>query len=176
MLRFFGLFAILLLECNSNTSTSSTPNKLPAMKIESTAFKKGEAIPSRYSCQGKDMNPELHFSDVSTAAKSLALIVDDPDAPGGTWVHWVIFNIPGDVKQIPENAVPSHSVQGKNSWGKNAWGGPCPPSGTHRYFFKVYALDQMLSLSPSSDAKQLEEAMKDHLLAEGELMGTYKKG
>ncbi len=100
--------------------------------------------------------------------------MDDPDAPAGTWVHWVLWNISAQTKNISENSVPSGASQGKNSWGRASYGGPCPPSGTHRYFFKCYALDNMLSLS-SADAKQLEKTMKDHILAQGELMGTYRK-
>ncbi|MBD0331431.1 MAG: YbhB/YbcL family Raf kinase inhibitor-like protein [Chitinophagaceae bacterium] len=145
------------------------------MKVESSAFKNGESIPAKYSCQGNDINPQLTFFDVPDSAKSLALIMDDPDAPGGTWVHWVIWNISPRTKQIDENSVPVNAVQGKNSWGRSSYGGPCPPSGTHRYYFKVYALDTNLSLSSSGDKKQLQDAMKDHVVAKGELMGTYKK-
>ncbi|MGE5521531.1 MAG: YbhB/YbcL family Raf kinase inhibitor-like protein [Candidatus Dadabacteria bacterium] len=146
------------------------------MKIESSAFQNGEAIPSKYSCQGANINPPLHFSEVPATAKSLVLIVDDPDAPAGTWTHWVLWNIEAQTGEMVENSKPPGSVQGKNSWGKNSWGGPCPPSGTHRYFFKVYALDKMLSIPSSSDAKQLEKAMDEHIVAKGELMGIYKKG
>ena len=144
------------------------------MKIESTAFKQGESIPLKYSCQGTDVNPPLSLSEVPPAAKSLALIMDDPDAPGSVWVHWVLWNISAQVKEISENSVPANAVQGKNSWGNSKYGGPCPPSGTHRYFFKFYALDTVLSLS-TADAGQLEKAMKGHILAQGDLMGTYRK-
>lgn len=145
------------------------------MKILSTAFGQGEAIPAKYTCQGNDINPPLSFSEVPASAKSLALIMDDPDAPMGTWVHWLVWNISAQTTLIAENSVPSGAVQGKNSWGKSKYGGPCPPSGMHRYFFKLYALDIMLSLSSTADKTQLENSMKDHVLAQDELIGTCKK-
>lgn len=146
------------------------------MQIESPSFKPGESIPSKFTCQGVDVNPTLTISNVPAQTKSLALIMDDPDAPGGTWVHWLLWNISNQTKEIPENSVPAFAVQGKNSWGKSKYGGPCPPSGLHRYFFKLYALDTKLSISSSADKKQLENAMKGHILATAELMGTYRKG
>lgn len=149
--------------------------KLPAMKIESNSFKQGEGIPSKYSCQGNDINPPIKISGVPASAKSLAMIMDDPDAPVGTWVHWVLWNISPQTTEVAENSVPAHAIQGKNSWGRTKYGGPCPPSGTHRYFFKIYALDITLSLSATADKKQLEAAMKDHILEQAELMGTYQK-
>ena len=145
------------------------------MKIESAAFKNGESIPAKYTCQGEDINPQFAFSDIPDTAKSLALIMDDPDAPRGTWVHWLVWNIPPQTNQIAERSVPANAVQGKNSWGKASYGGPCPPSGTHRYFFKIYALDTVLSLTSSADVHQLEDVMKNHIIAKGELMGTYTK-
>ena len=144
------------------------------MKIESSEFKHGEAIPPVFTCQGDDKSPPLKISDVPAEAKSLVLIVDDPDAPGGTWVHWLVWNIPPDTGVFDQNHVPNGAVQGKNSWGRAGYGGPCPPSGTHRYFFKLYALDDMLPLS-SADVQQLEKAMKPHIIEQCELMGTYRK-
>lgn len=166
---------ITLLFCFSTNKKNSLPENLPVMKIQSTAFKQGENIPAKYTCQGNDINPPLQITDVPSNAKSLALIMDDPDAPMGTWVHWVVWNISPQTKEIAENSVPTNAVQGKSSWGKNKYGGPCPPSGTHRYFFKLYALDNSLSLSSSADKKQLEAAMKDRIVAQAELMGTYQK-
>jgi Raf kinase inhibitor-like YbhB/YbcL family protein len=144
------------------------------MKIESSEFKHGEAIPAVFTCQGDDKSPPLKISDVPAEAKSLVLIVDDPDAPGGTWVHWLVWNIPPDTGVFDQNHVPNGAVQGKNSWGRAGYGGPCPPSGTHRYFFKLYALDDMLPLS-SANVQQLEKAMKPHIIEQCELMGTYRK-
>jgi hypothetical protein len=144
------------------------------MKIESSEFKHGEAIPPVFTCQGDDKSPPLKISDVPAEAKSLVLIVDDPDAPGGTWVHWLVWNIPPDTGVFDQNHVPNGAEQGKNSWGRAGYGGPCPPSGTHRYFFKLYALDDMLPLS-SADVQQLEKAMKPHIIEQCELMGTYRK-
>jgi len=150
------------------------------MKITSTAFAHEGAIPSRFTCDGQDISPELSWSDVPAGAKSLALINDDPDAPVGLWVHWVLYNIPATAKGLPENVdktlkpLPDGSVQGTSSWGRTGYGGPCPPSGTHRYFFKLYALDTTLDIGPAKK-DQLEQAMKGHVLAEAQLMGRYAR-
>jgi hypothetical protein len=144
------------------------------MILESSAFIQGEAIPAPFTCQGSDQNPPLHISDVPAEARSLVLIMDDPDAPGGTWVHWLMWNIPPQTADIAEGSTPQGAVQGKNSWGHAAYGGPCPPSGTHRYFFKLYALNDTLSLS-SANAQQLEKAIQPHIIAQCTLMGTYQK-
>jgi len=144
-----------------------------AMKIESPAFEHNEMIPPQYTCQGKDINPRLIISQVPLETKSLALIVDDPDAPAGTWTHWVVFDIPPDSTEIKEDTIPG--VQGYNSFGKNDWGGPCPPSGTHRYFFKVYALDAKLNLKEGAKKDEVEAAMKDHILDKAEIIGVYQK-
>jgi len=145
------------------------------MKIESAQFSNNQMIPAHYTCQGDDINPPLVIGPVSGGVKTLALIVDDPDAPGGTWVHWVVFNIPppNATLTINEDSVPGK--QGMNSWGKSKYGGPCPPSGTHRYFFKVYTLDSQLNLKEGSTKQQLEEAMKGHVIDQAELIGLYKK-
>ncbi len=137
------------------------------MKIVST-FKHEQNIPSDYTCDGTDKIPPLEISDIPTNAKSLALIMDDPDAPMGTWDHWILWNIP------PGNKIQG-GVGGKNSWGKTGYGGPCPPSGVHRYYFKLYALDIMLDLPAGSDKKALQNAMKGHILAEAVLMGKYQR-
>lgn len=147
---------------------------MAALIISSPAFNAGEAIPVRYTCDGNDISPALSFDNIPEQARSLALIVDDPDAPVGTWVHWVVWNIPAQTREIPENSVPNGAIQGKNSWNRNSYGGPCPPSGTHRYYFKCYALDIALTLLPSSTKAELEKAVEGHVLAQGELMGTYK--
>jgi Raf kinase inhibitor-like YbhB/YbcL family protein len=142
--------------------------------VTSPSFDHNGRIPSRFTCDDADVNPALRIGDVPGDAKSLVLIMDDPDAPGGTWDHWIVWNIDPSAT-FEENNVPGGAVQGKNSWGKNDYGGPCPPSGTHRYFFKVYALDTLLDLSSRSDKKAVEKAMKGHVLAQGELIGLYSR-
>jgi len=142
------------------------------MKLTSPAFKLNEHIPDIYSCNGKDINPQLDIEDIPSGTESLALIMDDPDAPIGNFVHWVAFNIPVQNK-IKPNTEPG--VQGKNNFNKNGYGGPCPPGGTHRYYFTVYALDTKLNLSEGSDKKSLEKAMKGHVLDRAKLIGLYSK-
>jgi Raf kinase inhibitor-like YbhB/YbcL family protein len=142
------------------------------MKITSTAFKGGDRIPSKYTCDGENCNPDLHIEEIPAKTASLALIVDDPDAPGGTWVHWVVFGIPVS-ENIGEKSVPG--TQGRNDFGRLAYGGPCPPSGTHRYFFKLYALDTKLALAEGADKRGLEKAMEGHVLAKAELVGLYSR-
>lgn len=144
----------------------------PALTVQSTAFKNDGKIPMQYSCEGKGINPPLTITGFPAATASFALIVDDPDAPNGTFDHWVIWNIP-PTGRIDENSVPG--VQGKNGRGENKYTGPCPPSGVHHYYFKVYALDIKLDLPSSTDKKALMEAMIGHTLAKGELVGTYQK-
>lgn len=143
------------------------------MKIESPDFKEGKPIPSEFTCDGANISPALVFKDVPEEAKSLALIMDDPDAPMGTFVHWVVWNIPPDTKKVSKGEKVSYP-QGRNDFGKLRYGGPCPPSGTHRYFFKLYALDVMLGLKEATKA-ELEEAMENHVVAEAKLMGTYQR-
>ena len=144
------------------------------MKLTSSAFQHNAQIPSEFTCDGSDLSPPLSISDVPSNAKSLVLISDDPDAPVGTWDHWVVFNIPASTKEIPKGTEPK-GTGGKNSWGRTGYGGPCPPSGTHRYFFKLYALDTMLNLPQGASKKDIEKAMQGHIVARTELMGTYKR-
>ena len=144
------------------------------MKITSTAFQHDASIPSVYTCDGTNSIPPLSFEDVPEAAASLALIVDDPDAPGGTWDHWVIWNIPSSTRGVEQGRQPSGTV-GRNSWKRNDWGGPCPPNGEHRYFFKLFALDAMLDLPPNATKEQLERAMRSHVLAQSEMIGRYRR-
>lgn len=145
------------------------------MHIGSSAFDHNQKIPAKYTCDGEDINPSLDFAEVPEGAKSLALIVDDPDAPAGTWVHWTLWNIAPDIQEIEEKGVPEGAVQGMTSFGRPGYGGPCPPSGTHRYFFKLYALDTELELPEDADAHELEEAMAGHILAQSELIGLYSR-
>lgn len=142
------------------------------MKLSSPAFGPKQMIPKQFTCQGGDINPPLTIEGIPEGTKSLALIIDDPDAPMGTWIHWVVFDIPvGTV--IDENSVPGK--QGRNDFGRNNYGGPCPPSGTHRYFHKIYALDTILELKEESSKRDLEKAMQGHILDKAELIGLYKK-
>ncbi len=146
-----------------------------SLKISSPAFENNTAIPQRYTCDGADMNPPLVMDSVPPAARSLALIVDDPDAPGRVWVHWVVWNIDPSRLEIAENSVPAGAAQGMNDFRKHEYGGPCPPSGTHRYFFKLYALDTVLNLPSSSAKADLERAMKGHIIGQAQLVGTYRR-
>jgi Raf kinase inhibitor-like YbhB/YbcL family protein len=145
---------------------------LEQLIVKSSAFEEGKYIPSKYTCDGEDINPPLSFEQVPESLKSLVLIVDDPDASGGTWDHWIVWNIPVTGK-IDENSVPG--TQGINSSNVQDYGGPCVPSGTHHYYFKVYALDMRLSLGMSSNKRDVERAMQGHVLAQGQLMGLYKR-
>lgn len=142
------------------------------LKISSLAFKSNEFIPSKYTCDGDDVNPPLNIEEIPEATTSMVLIVDDPDAPMGTWDHWIVWNIP-PINEIGEDTVPG--VEGLNDFGKRSYGGPCPPSGTHRYFFKVYALNTKLALNTNSRKKDVEQAIKGHILAKGELIGLYSR-
>ncbi|MBP8973958.1 MAG: YbhB/YbcL family Raf kinase inhibitor-like protein [Anaerolineae bacterium] len=150
------------------------------LELTSTAFSEGQPIPARYTCAGEDISLPLAWRGAPPGTQSFALIMDDPDAPGRTWVHWVVFNLPASATGLPaairsDGDLPGGALHGQNSWRRNDYGGPCPPSGTHRYFFKLYALDAMLDLSPGATKQQVLDALAGHVLAEGQLMGTYKK-
>ena len=142
------------------------------LRISSTAFKDGEFIPSKYTCDGLNVNPPLYIHAVPEKVKSMVLIVDDPDCPGGTWIHWLVWNIPPG-SSIAENEIPGE--EGMNDFKKSHFGGPCPPSGVHRYYFKIYALDCLLGPATGSGISQVERAMEGHILAFGQLMGRYKR-
>ena len=163
----------------ASTSTSS-PQQKSEMKLTSTAFKEGEAIPRGYTCDGANVSPPLEWTAVPKTAKTIVIIADDPDAPSGTFVHWVLYNLPGDGLGLIENTPQTETlkgggVQGKNDFGKIGYGGPCPPSGTHRYFFKFYALDGELTLKPGATKAEVEQAMEGHALAQTQLIGTYSR-
>jgi Raf kinase inhibitor-like YbhB/YbcL family protein len=143
------------------------------MKITTSAFQEGGNIPSKFSCDGGNSSPPLRISDVPTEAKSLVLIVDDPDAPGGLFTHWAVWNISPHTTAIAEGNTPG--VAGTNDFGKSGYGGPCPPSGTHRYYFRVFALDREMDLHSGAKRGQLDGAMKGHVIAQGELMGRYSR-
>jgi len=143
------------------------------MKLTSNAFGENEAIPSRYTVDGEDVSPPLQWTDPPKETQSFALICDDPDAPAGTWVHWVTWNIPAEERTLPEGG--KGNSEGKNDFGKSGYGGPAPPSGTHRYFFKLYALDTTLNLPDTTTKADLESAMKGHVLSDAQFMGTYSR-
>lgn len=143
------------------------------LTITSSVFKNKGVIPAKYTCDGEDVNPPLSVEGIPEETESLVLIVDDPDAPMGTWDHWVVWDIP-PTKKIEENSVPG--TEGLNDFGKHSYGGPCPPSGTHRYFFKVYALDTKLDLPSNSRKRNVEKAMEGHILTKGEIIGLYSRG
>jgi Raf kinase inhibitor-like YbhB/YbcL family protein len=151
------------------------------MQLTSTAFAEGGAIPAKHTCDARNVSPPLKWSGVPAGTKSLALIVDDPDAPGGTWVHWVLYDLPPTTTELPEDLpksqyVPGGARQGLNDFRRLGYGGPSPPPGkAHRYFFKFYALDALLDLKPGLTKKDLEKAMEKHVLAQGQLMGTYQR-
>jgi Raf kinase inhibitor-like YbhB/YbcL family protein len=181
--------AILSEACygTGNAALTTEPVRRTKMSfaLTSTAFSNGGKIPSKYTCEGDDLSPPLSWTDVPEGTKSLALIVDDPDAPDPArpqrvYVHWVVYNISPNAAGFGEraspNAMPSGAVTGVNDFNTSEWGGPCPPIGRHRYFFKLYALDTMLHGLSRATKKDLESAMHGHILAQAELMGTYQKG
>lgn len=149
------------------------------LRLESSAFKDGDRIPDRFTCSGQDVSPALRWSDAPSGTASFVLICDDPDAPMMTWVHWVVYNIPGNSSGLPED-VPKQrslrdgSLQGENSWKRIGYGGPCPPRGKpHRYYFKLYAIDRLLELKPGASKKEVQTAMDGHVVAQAELVGIY---
>lgn len=146
------------------------------MEISSEVFESGEDIPAVYSCEGENINPPLHISGVPDGAQSLALIMEDPDAPGGDFTHWVVWNIDPGIKEIAEGSVPEGAVQGLNGEGRRGYSGPCPPGGTHRYFFRAYALDTRLNPPEPVTAEDLEDSMEGHILAQAEIYGRFGRG
>jgi Raf kinase inhibitor-like YbhB/YbcL family protein len=174
---------VLLFCCCKNSRQTESPaegGKKMEIRITSSAFKDGGMIPAKYTCDGADISPPLQWDAAPDRTKSIALICDDPDAPMGTWVHWVLFNLPGATTSLAEKVPPdktlaSGAMQGTNDFRKIGYGGPCPPGGTHRYFFKIYALDTQLDLQAGADKQRLVKAMQGHILAEGRLMGKYKR-
>jgi Raf kinase inhibitor-like YbhB/YbcL family protein len=151
-----------------------------AFEITSTAFAPGESIPIKFTCDGDDISPPLRWSDPPQGTQNFALIADDPDAPAGTWVHWVLYNLPAESRSLPEAVPPDADLadggrHGQNSWRRLGYGGPCPPSGTHRYFFKLYALDSVPGLAAGASKDKLLNAMEGHILGQTEVMGVYSR-
>lgn len=164
----------------ANSLAAEKTGKDP-MQLTSTAFTEGAAIPARHTCDARNTSPPLKWSGIPASARSLALIVDDPDAPVGTWVHWVLYDLPAATSELAEDVPKSQQLadgakQGLNDFRQLGYGGPCPPHGNpHRYFFKLYALDAVLDLKPGSTKRELERAMEKHILAHAQLMGTYQR-
>lgn len=179
-----GVICIVLC-CSCKKNDKKVPERggeqTADIKVESPLFSRGGMIPSKYTCDGQDISPPLSWKAVPEETKSIALIVDDPDAPFGTFVHWVLFNLPADANELSENVpkektLPDGALQGTNGFKRIGYGGPCPPSnGPHRYYFKLYALDKRLDLEPGAKKAQLIDAMEQHIVGQGELMGKYKR-
>jgi Raf kinase inhibitor-like YbhB/YbcL family protein len=175
-MRNFTLWlSVVILAVSFSSAIGKERKKMSELKITSAAFVTNGYIPARFTCDWTDINPPLEIAQAPAEAKSLALIVDDPDAPIGMWVHWIVWNIDPATREIAEDNVPRNAAQGKNDWKRNGYGGPCPPSGVHRYFFKLYALDTKLNLGAGTTKTDLEKAMQGHILAKAELIGLYKR-
>jgi len=191
LIRFDVLMILLLLTmlgCGPRQQPASPSSPTPTaqketimeLKLTSAAFKEGEAIPRQYTCDGVNVSPPLEWGRAPKNAKTIAIITDDPDAPGGTWVHWVLFNLPAENIGLVENLPVTENLkaggfQGKNDFDKIGYGGPCPPSGTHRYIFKIYAVDAELPLKAGATKADVEKAMQGHIVAQGQLMGSYSR-
>ncbi|HJS20997.1 MAG TPA: YbhB/YbcL family Raf kinase inhibitor-like protein [Anaerolineales bacterium] len=177
------LLVTILSSCSySQTSTEKIAEADMTLQIKSDAFVSGQSIPAKYACTGRNISPPLTWNDPPAGTQSFALVMDDPDAPIGTWVHWVLYNISAEARSLQEdlpitgkNIDPNAIYVGKNSSGNIGYDGPCPPSGTHRYFFKLYALDTLISLLPGATKDQVLKEMEGHILAQAELMGTFSK-
>ena len=175
---WIGLILVILVYFGSacKPTTSETVNgseSSGSIQVSSSAFADGEMIPTKYTCDGENLSPPLIWSGIPQGAKSVALIMDDPDAPAGTWVHWVLYDLSADLDGLDEG-VRGIGVDGVNSWNNTGYGGPCPPAGNpHRYFFKLYALDTELYLQSGTPKADIEKAMQGHILAEGQIMGEY---
>lgn len=177
------LLLTILTSCSSNQVATEITEADMTLELKSDAFVSGQSIPAKYACTGKNISPSLTWNEPPAGTQSFALIMDDPDAPMGTWVHWVLYNIPADRRSLEENlpvtgknaANTNNIFVGKNSSGNIGYDGPCPPSGTHRYYFKLYALDSQISMLPGATKEEVLREMKGHVLAQGELMGTFSK-
>lgn len=159
---------------------ATTESNVATIRVMSSAFEEGGMIPPQYACDGQDISPPLSWESVPEGTRSIALIADDPDAPRGTFVHWVLYDLPANTRELPENTprdktLPNGAKQGVNSTGRTGYMGPCPPSGTHRYFFKIYAMDAPTNLPPGKSKADLLKTMEGHILAQGQIMGTYRK-
>ncbi|MFA6571676.1 MAG: YbhB/YbcL family Raf kinase inhibitor-like protein [Bacteroidota bacterium] len=176
-MKSFYILTVLIIFLFSFSLSKAKDKKPMKMKISSSSFQEGTLIPQKFTCDGKNISPALEWQNVPKGTKSFALIVDDPDAPMGTWIHWVVYNIPSDVLEFPEDFSSSELnnkvKQGSASNNKTGYHGPCPPNGTHRYFFKIYALDLVLEEEPGLTKEKILKKMEGHILGQGELMGKY---
>jgi len=168
----FGIIIIIIVPLISG-------NKID-IKVSSTAFKEGELIPSKFTCDGENISPQIAWTNFPKSTESFVLISDDPDAPVGTWVHWVVYNIPASCTELKEKFPKDEKfdngiMQGTTDFRKTGYGGPCPPSGTHRYYFKIYALDVILNVKSGLTKKEILKEIEGHIIAEGQLMGKYKR-
>ena len=187
ILGCFTVLSLIVASCSATEirdeggSSTIEEDAITTIVLSSTAFKEGDKIPGKHTCDGQDISPALMWNEPPEQTESLALIVDDPDAPSGVFTHWVLFNIPKNVYQLGEGVssqeqLDNGALQGKNGFGRIGYGGPCPPQGsTHRYQFTIYALDQHLNLKAGASKKQVVDAMKGHILAQGQLTGTYQR-
>lgn len=166
--KLFFIIGLILLFGIKNTM---------ALELFSTKFNQGQSIPKVYTCDGSNISPPLSWKDIPAGTKSLVLIMEDPDAPSGTWDHWVLYNIPPTTTSLEENltTLPAGALQGKNSWNHTSYGGPCPPDAEHRYFFKLYAVNKVLPNQGGLSKQAIEQALKDHVLASAELMARYQR-
>jgi Raf kinase inhibitor-like YbhB/YbcL family protein len=178
----FSWFIFLVLSFTFFNNSDLTDIKATKMeiKIESRDFKEGESIPSKYTCEGLNISPQLSWTCETVGVKTYVLIVEDPDAPRGIFTHWIVYNIPSRVNSLMENSTPTKNVpdeilMGVNDFGRIGYGGPCPPSGSHRYFFRMYGLDTAVHLDSGATKKEVTKKMEGHIIARGELMGTYQK-
>src|SRR5581483_1365101 len=182
-------FILLLTGCQSGGQTTTAQKSSSdksgdsnmTFSLQSSSFSNGSSIPKKFTCEGSDISPPLQWSDPPAGTESFALIADDPDAPAGTWTHWVVYDLPANLRQLPEavprqTTTPGGGSQGINDFGKTGYGGPCPPPGNpHRYYFRLYALKKKLELKPGATRQQVVTAMQNHILAQAELMGTYQR-
>lgn len=177
MKRFISLLLLVKVSCVLFLTffLAALEPEEATMNLTSKAFREKGAIPEKYTCDGENISPPLRWEGAPEGTKSFVLIVDDPDAPRKTWVHWILYNISATDHECAEGRVPSGAIQGVNDFGQALYGGPCPPSGVHRYFFKLYALNQTLTLSKGATKEQVEKAMAAHILGQAELIGTYSR-
>ncbi len=176
-MRYVSAFMVLSLVMAFSVPSAQSKGgpETDGLEISSPAFENNGYMPAKYTCDGDDSNPPLSFGNIPRHARSLVLIVDDPDAPNGIWVHWVLWNIAPPAQELKANAVPKGAVQGLNDFKQNKYRGPCPPSGTHRYFFKLYALDTTLDLPPNAKKADVERAMSGHIISRSRIIGLYKR-
>ena len=178
--HFVILSLIYIIVSKSLAQTNMKEIKMEKINLTSSSFKNGELIPSKYTCDGKNISPSLSWDKPSDEIKRFAIIVEDPDSPGGTFVHWIVYNIPSNIKNLPEDITPIKNIPdevllGTNSYGHIGYSGPCPPSGTHRYIFKIYGLSNAVHLEAGAEKGELMRAMQKYIITEGELMGKYKR-